>query len=75
MDFVDQHADEYLVVEDLATAADVSERTLCTAFQEYFSVGPVRYLKLRTLHQVRCVLKTADPSLTTVTCCEQTNPQ
>jgi AraC family transcriptional regulator, ethanolamine operon transcriptional activator len=67
MDFVDQHADEYLVLEDLATAADVSERTLRTAFQEYFSIGPVRYLRLRTLHQVRMALKTADPSMTTVT--------
>jgi AraC family transcriptional regulator, ethanolamine operon transcriptional activator len=67
MDFVDQHADEYLVVEDLASAADVSERTLRTAFQQYFSIGPVRYLRLRTLHQVRRALKTADPSNTTVT--------
>ena len=67
MDFVDQHVDEYLVVEDLATAADVSARTLRSAFQEYYSVGPVRYLKLRTLHQVRRALKTADPSMTTVT--------
>jgi AraC-like DNA-binding protein len=48
-------------------AAEVSERTLRTAFEEYYSVGPVRYLKLRTLHQVRRALKTADPSLTTVT--------
>jgi len=67
MDFVDQQADEYLVVEDLATAAGVSERTLRTAFQDYFSVGPVRYLKLRTLHQVRSALKAADPSITNVT--------
>jgi len=67
MDFVDQHCDEYLVVEDLATAAGISERTLRTAFQDYFSVGPVRYLKLRALHQIRRALKAADPSTTTVT--------
>lgn len=67
MDFVDQHEDEYLVMEDLATAAGVSERTLRTAFHEYFSIGPLRYLKLRTLHQVRRALKAADPSITGVT--------
>jgi AraC family ethanolamine operon transcriptional activator len=67
MDLVDQHPDDYLAVEDLATAADVSERTLRTTFQEYFSVGPVRYLRLRALHQVRRALKVADPSRTTVT--------
>jgi AraC-like DNA-binding protein len=66
MDLVDQHADEYLFVEDLATAAGVSERTLQTAFQEYFSVGPLRYLQLRSLHQVRRAPKAADPSMTTV---------
>jgi AraC family transcriptional regulator, ethanolamine operon transcriptional activator len=67
MDFADQRDDdEYLLVEQLATAAGVSERTLQTAFQEYFGVGPVRYLKLRTLHQVRRALKNADPSMTTV---------
>lgn len=67
MDFVDQHGGEYLSVEQLASAAGVSERTLRDAFQQYFGVAPVRYLNRRTLHQVRKALKTADPSLTTVT--------
>ena len=67
MDFVDQHDHEYLVVGDLATAAGTSERTLRRTFQDYFSVGSVRYLNLRTLHQVRRALKTADPSITSVT--------
>ncbi len=67
MDFVDEHNHEYLVVEDLATAAGISERTLRRTFQDYFSVGPVRYLNLRTLHQVRRALKIADPSITGVT--------
>ncbi|MGA3210223.1 MAG: helix-turn-helix domain-containing protein [Terriglobales bacterium] len=65
--FVDQHAGEYLSVEQVAAAAGVSERTLRDAFQRYFGVSPVRYLNLRTLHQVRGVLKAADPSLATVT--------
>ena len=67
MEFVEQRDNEYLLVKDLATAAGVSERTLRTAFQEYFSVGPVRYLKLRRLHQVQRRLKAADPSNNSVT--------
>ena len=67
MDFVDQHDGEHLSVEQLATAAGVSERTLRDAFLRYFGVAPVRYLNWRTLHQVRKALKGADPSVTTVT--------
>ena len=67
MDFVDQHNGEFLSVEQLASAAGVSERTLREAFQQYFGVAPVRYLNRRTLHQVRKALKSADPSVTTVT--------
>ena len=67
MDFVDQQDCEYLTVEELATVAGVSERTLHAAFHQYFGVAPVQYLKLRALHQVRKALKGADPSVTTVT--------
>lgn len=67
MDFVDQHDGEYLSVEQVATAAGVSERTLRNAFQQSFGVAPARYLKRRTLHQVRRALKAADPSVATVT--------
>jgi AraC family transcriptional regulator, ethanolamine operon transcriptional activator len=66
MDFVDQNVGEYLVVKDIATAVGISERTLRAAFRDYFSLGPVRYLKLRTLHQIRTALKGSDPSRTTV---------
>lgn len=51
----------------LAAAADVSERTLRAAFQEYFGMGPARFLKLRALNLIRKTLKNADPSVTTVT--------
>jgi len=67
MDFVDQHVGEYLSVEQLASAAGVSERTLRETFQQYFGVPPVRYLNRRTLHQVRSALKAADPFVATVT--------
>jgi AraC family ethanolamine operon transcriptional activator len=67
MDFVDQHDGEYLSMEQLATAARVSERTLRDAFHWHFDVAPVQYLNRRTLHQVRKALKAADPSVATVT--------
>ena len=44
-----------------------SERTLRTAFEEYFGVGPTTYLKVRMLHQARDMLKNSDPCATSVT--------
>jgi AraC family ethanolamine operon transcriptional activator len=67
MDFVEQHDRECLSVEQLATAAGVSERTLRDAFLRYFGVPPVQYLNRRSLHQVRKALLAADPSAATVT--------
>jgi AraC family transcriptional regulator, ethanolamine operon transcriptional activator len=67
MDFVEQHDCEYLSVEQLATAAGVSERTLRDAFLKYFGVPPVQYLNRRSLHQIRNALLAADPSQATVT--------
>jgi AraC family ethanolamine operon transcriptional activator len=58
---------EPVLVGDLAAAADVSERTLRSAFNEYYGTGPVRYLQLRQLHQVRRTLQAADPDEITVT--------
>jgi AraC family ethanolamine operon transcriptional activator len=59
--------DEVLGIDDLARAADVSVRTLQTAFLAYFGVPPHRYLRLRRLHQFREALRRADPDETTVT--------
>ena len=67
MHFVDQHAGEFLSVEQLAASACVSERTLRDAFQQYFGVSPVQYLNRRTLHRVRTALRAADPAVKTVT--------
>ncbi len=68
MDFVEQHdLDECLSVEQLATAAGVSQRTLREAFLRYFGVPPVQYLNRRSLHQIRKALLAADPSVATVT--------
>jgi AraC family ethanolamine operon transcriptional activator len=67
MDFVEQHDRDCLSVEQLATAAGVSERTLRDAFLKYFGVPPVQYLNRRSLHQIRKGLLAADPSAATVT--------
>jgi AraC-like DNA-binding protein len=67
MDFIDRRDGEYLTVADLASAADVSERTLRAAFQEYYGMGPARFLKLRALNRIRKALQNADPSVTSVT--------
>ena len=45
-----------VLVADLCRVAQVSERTLRNVFQEYFGVGPVRFLKLRQLQEVRSAL-------------------
>jgi AraC family ethanolamine operon transcriptional activator len=54
-------------VADLAAAVGVSERTLRTAFLEYYGVGPIRYQKDRRLHRVRRELLAARKEETTVT--------
>ncbi len=55
-----------VLVGELAAASGVGERTLRTAFNEYFGVGPARYLQLRQLHQVHRVLRAAEPGAVSV---------
>ncbi|MDJ0576573.1 MAG: helix-turn-helix domain-containing protein [Xenococcaceae cyanobacterium MO_234.B1] len=55
-----------VLVGELAARVEVSERTLRTAFNEYFGVGPARYLQLRQLHQVHRVLRAAEPGAVSV---------
>lgn len=65
-DLLDQRQGKPVLVPDLAAAAGVSERTLRTAFNEAFGVGPVRYLQLRQLHQVHRDLRISDREETSV---------
>lgn len=53
-------------LEDLCHAADVSERTLRSVFNEYFGVGPIRYLRLHRLHRIRAALCAAQQGRDTV---------
>ena len=65
-ELLEERRDEPVRVGELAAAAEVSERTLETAFKEYFGTGPVRYLELRHLHQVHRALRAADPEAVSV---------
>jgi AraC-like DNA-binding protein len=67
IDAIDSQGGEYVTVPDLASAAGVSERTLRAAFHDYCGIGPVQFLRLRTLNLVRDALRSSDPALTTVT--------
>jgi AraC family ethanolamine operon transcriptional activator len=67
MDSLDSRSGEYVTVPDLASAAGVSERTLRAAFQDYFGMGPARFLRLRMLNLARKALQDSDPAQTTVT--------
>ncbi len=58
--FIEACKDQPVTVKDLAAVAQVSESTLRTTFNEYFGIGPARYLKLRQLYQVHRVLRTAE---------------
>jgi AraC family ethanolamine operon transcriptional activator len=67
IDFLHAHPDEPIYIADLCVAAMVSERCLRGAFQEFYSMSPIRYLRLRRLNQVHRTLRDADPLRTTVT--------
>jgi AraC family transcriptional regulator, ethanolamine operon transcriptional activator len=49
-----------LFLQDLCRATQVSERTLRNVFQEYFGIGPMRFLKVNRLREIRSALIDAD---------------
>jgi AraC family ethanolamine operon transcriptional activator len=57
---------DHVSVQELATATQVPERTLRKAFNEFFGVGPTRYLQLRKLHAIYRTLRKAEPGETSV---------
>lgn len=67
-DFLHAHPDLLMLhVADLCRAAAVSERTLRNAFNEAFGMGPIRYLRIRRLNQVRRLLLNPQAAITSVT--------
>jgi AraC family ethanolamine operon transcriptional activator len=63
---LEERGSKRISVGEMAARADVSERTLQTAFKEYFGVGPVRYMQLTHLRQINIALRTAQPDATSV---------
>jgi transcriptional regulator GlxA family with amidase domain len=61
------HPNRPIYLTEICAAICVSERTLRAACEEYLEMGPIRYLNLRRMHQVRQALLGADPSKATVT--------
>jgi AraC-like DNA-binding protein len=54
-------------VEDLASAADVTSRTLLRMFRQQLGIGPASYLKLRQLNIVRRALRGTHGSSSKIT--------
>ena len=54
---------------ELATAAEVSQRTLEYIFRKYLNLTPVKYLILKRLHGMHRDLRNFDPGATTVSEC------
>ena len=61
-EYMRQHVDEPLTVEDLCRTLKVSRRTLQYSFQEVLQLNPVSYLRAMRLNGVRRMLKSADPA-------------
>lgn len=67
-DFLQAHPEVLLFhVADLCKATGVSERTLRNAFNGAFGMGPIRYLRIRRLNQVRRLLENPDDDVGSVT--------
>jgi AraC-like DNA-binding protein len=65
-DFLEANPDTPIYIADLCLAAGVSERTLENIFHQCFGLSPIRYLKVRRLHQVRRALRAGDPRTTSI---------
>ena len=66
-EFLEANPETPLYLTEICRAIAVSERTLRGACEEHLGMGPIRYLSLRRMHQVRRALLRADPSRATVT--------
>ena len=65
--FLTAHPKRPLCLLEICAAIGVAERTLRVACKEHLGMGPIRYLTLRRMHQVRHALLCAEVTKTTVT--------
>lgn len=61
-EYMREHVEEPLTVEDLCRVLGVSRRTLQYSFQEVLQLNPVSYLRAMRLNGVRRMLKSSDPT-------------
>lgn len=66
-DFLKANSYKPIHVTDLCSALDVRMRTLYYAFQEFYGISPINFLRLLRLTKARKDLLDADPKTTTVT--------
>ena len=65
--YIQQHYQETISLEQLVENANISERTLLEGFKRYHDVSPMKLLKLTRLDYVHLALKEADPATKNVT--------
>ncbi|WFU75527.1 helix-turn-helix domain-containing protein [Bradyrhizobium sp. CB2312] len=65
--FLASNADRPLYLAELCAAVGVPERTLRASCEQYFGMGPIRYLTLRRMHLARRALLCTEPSKASVT--------
>ena len=66
-ELLEERVNKRVLEKELVAVTGVSERTLRNVFNEYFGVGPVRFLQLRQLHRVHRALRAAEPEAESVT--------
>ena len=67
LEYMNEHPNRPLYLAEICAALCVAERTLRNACETHLGMGPIRYLTLYRMHQVRQALLSADPSTTRVT--------
>ena len=65
--FMRDRLDTPITLTELCQELKIGQRSLYYAFQEYFGLPPMQYLKILRLHGVRRALKSAAPQSSTVT--------
>ena len=61
-DYIAQHCNENVTIEELANYSGTSSRNLYRGFQQFRGVSPMQYLKTTRLDRVHRMLRMADPS-------------
>jgi AraC family transcriptional regulator, ethanolamine operon transcriptional activator len=66
-EYCHSHEGQSVSIADLCSNLNLTDRTLRNVFYDYFGVAPIRFLKLRQLHEINRKLMRASPQEETVT--------